>query len=47
MKNAVGDTPGAVRTPPPTLGQHTNDVLATDLGLGAEEIAKLREAGVV
>jgi formyl-CoA transferase/CoA:oxalate CoA-transferase len=40
-------TPGSVRTPPPTLGQHTDSVLGTDLGLSAGEISRLRESGIV
>jgi crotonobetainyl-CoA:carnitine CoA-transferase CaiB-like acyl-CoA transferase len=43
----LSDTPGAIRRPPPTLGQHTAGVLAQDLGLDAAEIARLREARVV
>ena len=43
----LADTPGSVRTAPPTLGQHTEQVLANDVGLSAEEIARLRTAGVV
>lgn len=31
----------------PTLGQHTDEVLAQDLGLSAQEIAELRASGVV
>ncbi|KAI9727584.1 MAG: hypothetical protein M1834_008023 [Cirrosporium novae-zelandiae] len=38
-------TPG-IRTPPPTLGQHTDDVL-TDLGMGVDEIEGLKRDGVV
>jgi crotonobetainyl-CoA:carnitine CoA-transferase CaiB-like acyl-CoA transferase len=37
----------AVPGPPPRLGQHTRQVLATDLGLGAEAIAELVAAGTV
>jgi crotonobetainyl-CoA:carnitine CoA-transferase CaiB-like acyl-CoA transferase len=33
--------------PAPTLGQHTDEVLATELGLSTEEIVALRESGVV
>ena len=43
----LGGTPGAVRTPPPALGQHTDAVLRDDLRYGAAEIARLRAAGAV
>ena len=43
----LSDTPASVRTPPPTLGQHTEAVLQKDLGMSAEEIEKLRAAAVV
>ncbi|ROW04551.1 hypothetical protein VMCG_05030 [Cytospora schulzeri] len=35
------------RTPPPTLGQHTDEVLRDHLGLDEMDIKKLRESGVV
>jgi formyl-CoA transferase/CoA:oxalate CoA-transferase len=35
------------RRPPPALGQHTDEVLSERLGLGAGEVAALREAGIV
>jgi len=35
-------TPGIVETPPPTLGQHTNDILA-GIGYSKEEIQKFKE----
>jgi crotonobetainyl-CoA:carnitine CoA-transferase CaiB-like acyl-CoA transferase len=41
------ETPGAITRPPPTLGQHTEAVLAADLGLAATEIARLRAARIV
>jgi formyl-CoA transferase/CoA:oxalate CoA-transferase len=40
-------TPGSVRTPSPTLGQHTDEVLRDLLGLAAPEIAALRAGKVV
>lgn len=39
-------TPGAVHSPPPVLGQHTDAILAA-LGYSAAEIAALRADGVV
>jgi crotonobetainyl-CoA:carnitine CoA-transferase CaiB-like acyl-CoA transferase len=43
----LSETPGAVRLPPPTLGQHTDAVLATDLGMSAQDIDALRRGGVI
>jgi crotonobetainyl-CoA:carnitine CoA-transferase CaiB-like acyl-CoA transferase len=43
----LSDTPGGVRTAPPTLGQHTDTVLRNDLGLSAADVAALRARGVV
>ena len=40
-------TPGSVRTPSPTLGQHTDEVLRQLLGLGAPELAALRADRVI
>ncbi|MCP3389529.1 CoA transferase [Bradyrhizobium sp. CCGB12] len=42
----LSDTPGKVRWPGPTLGQHTDEVL-TGLGLQAGDIAQLRRSGAV
>jgi len=43
----LSDTPGAVRTPPPLLGQHTEAVLSRDLGLRPEDISALRRDNVI
>ena len=43
----LSGTPAAVRTPPPTLGQHTTAILTKDLGVGAAEIETLRSDGVI
>ncbi len=42
----LGHTPGAVRTPPPLLGQHTDEIL-TEHGFDADGIARLRGDGAV
>jgi crotonobetainyl-CoA:carnitine CoA-transferase CaiB-like acyl-CoA transferase len=39
-------TPGAIRTGPPTLGEHTDEVLA-EIGYDGAAIAELHHAGVV
>ena len=39
-------TPG-IRSPPPTLGQHTDEVLKTVLRISEEELEGLRIEGVV
>ncbi|MCD6552714.1 MAG: CoA transferase, partial [Anaerolineae bacterium] len=46
MPIKLSDTPGAVRTPPPRLGEHTDELLRA-LGYSAEEIADLRARGVL
>jgi formyl-CoA transferase/CoA:oxalate CoA-transferase len=43
----LSDTPGAVRTAPPTLGQHTAAVLEQDLGFSADQVAALRQQQVI
>jgi crotonobetainyl-CoA:carnitine CoA-transferase CaiB-like acyl-CoA transferase len=43
----LSETPAAVRGPGPLLGEHTDEVLAGVLGLGGDEIAALRAAGVI
>jgi crotonobetainyl-CoA:carnitine CoA-transferase CaiB-like acyl-CoA transferase len=41
------ETPIPHDTAPPTLGQHTAEVLEGVLGLSPAEVAALREAGIV
>jgi len=43
----LSDTPGAVRTPPPAIGQHTDAVMTRDLGLSAADVAALRRDKVI
>jgi crotonobetainyl-CoA:carnitine CoA-transferase CaiB-like acyl-CoA transferase len=43
----LGATPVSYRRAPPTLGQHTDEVLSDVLGCGDAEIARLRSAGVI
>jgi formyl-CoA transferase len=40
-------TPGSIRAPAPRLGEHTDAVLTELLGLGPQELADLRAAGVI
>jgi crotonobetainyl-CoA:carnitine CoA-transferase CaiB-like acyl-CoA transferase len=42
----LSETPGDVRTAPPTLGEHSDEIL-TGLGLTKSEIAELRAVGAV
>jgi len=42
----LSETPGSVRTAPPTLGQHTDQVLR-ELDVPEDEIAELRRQHVV
>ena len=43
----LSDTPGTLRTPPPTLGQHTDAILQRDLGMSAADVARLRTEKVL
>ena len=43
----IPTAPSEVRYPPPTLGQHTDEILAELLSIDSAEIQSLREAGVV
>lgn len=42
----MSETPGAVRRPPPLLGQHGDEILG-EIGLSAIEVAALRSRGVI
>jgi succinate--hydroxymethylglutarate CoA-transferase len=41
------ETPCSVRRPPPTLGQHTDEILTQELGMDTDAIAALRRDHVV
>ena len=43
----LSETPVTYQSAPPTLGQHTEDVLSTVLGLDGDAIAQLRADGIV
>ena len=42
----MSKTPGSIRLMPPTQGQHTDEILGS-LGYTADQLAKLREGGVI
>ena len=39
-------TPGTIRSGPPAVGDHTDEVLRS-IGLGDEDLARLREEGCI
>jgi CoA:oxalate CoA-transferase len=43
----LSKTPGAVELPPPTLGQHTKEVLTQVLGSSNSEVEKLKKEGAI
>jgi crotonobetainyl-CoA:carnitine CoA-transferase CaiB-like acyl-CoA transferase len=43
----VADDPGEIRWPGPAIGAHTDEVLREVLGLSPDEVASLRQEGVV
>ena len=49
VKNPINYSRTAIeyRAAPPLLGQHTDEVLEAELGLGSAERGRLREAGVI
>jgi crotonobetainyl-CoA:carnitine CoA-transferase CaiB-like acyl-CoA transferase len=40
-------TPASIRFPPPLLGEHTEEVLASWAGMGGEEIRELKRKSVI
>jgi crotonobetainyl-CoA:carnitine CoA-transferase CaiB-like acyl-CoA transferase len=43
----LSETPADYRLPPPVLGQHTDQILGSKLGLDAAALAALREKGII
>jgi len=43
----LSETPGGIRSAPPTLGQHTDRVLVHDLGMARDAVDGLRARGIV
>ena len=43
----MSETPWTLRSPAPTTGQHNEEVFTSELGLDAEEIARLRKEGAI
>ena len=43
----LSETPLAYHTPPPTLGEHTDEVLGDVLDLDAAALAALRDDGII
>lgn len=41
------DTNPSIRSPPPTLGQHTTEVLTEVLGMKVDEVEALKSEGVI
>ena len=50
MQNMIArltETPGQIRHPGPSLGQHNFEVFADELGLSPDEILELSQEGVI
>ena len=43
----LSDTPGNVDAPAPSLGEHTNEILTSILKMSPDEVAKLKQDGVI
>jgi crotonobetainyl-CoA:carnitine CoA-transferase CaiB-like acyl-CoA transferase len=40
-------TPATVRLPPPLLGEHSEQVLSSWLGLSSEDVEKLKQKAII
>ena len=47
VRSGLSETPVEYRNAPPLLGEHTLEVLQRVLGLDADAVAALKEAGVL
>jgi crotonobetainyl-CoA:carnitine CoA-transferase CaiB-like acyl-CoA transferase len=47
MAFRMSKTPGSIRSPAPLLGEHTEQILTTLLGMSEEEMAGLKQEGVI
>jgi crotonobetainyl-CoA:carnitine CoA-transferase CaiB-like acyl-CoA transferase len=47
MPVRLSETPGTIRRAAPEFGQHTEEVLIDELGLGWEDVARLKDAEVI
>ncbi|MDP6125193.1 MAG: CoA transferase, partial [Candidatus Latescibacteria bacterium] len=43
----LSDTPGEIRLPPPSISEHTEQILNEWLGMNDSDVAQLRDDGVV
>ena len=43
----MSETPVSYRYPPPTLGQHTDEILSDILGIDKSELKKLKTDGII
>ena len=43
----LSETPGAVRSAPPSLGEHSEEILSRGLGMSSWQIRELRERGTI
>jgi crotonobetainyl-CoA:carnitine CoA-transferase CaiB-like acyl-CoA transferase len=43
----MSKTPASIRADAPAIGQHTEEVLGSMLGLSAAQLSELREQGII